>query len=140
MLCGGADDWLFSTVVGLQPLAPGWARVEIAPHVASDGTGPASANASITTMAGLVRVAWQTSLPGSHGIIAIQASHGVPAALSIPTLGHAADSVVIREGGRAVLSGGHFVPGVEGISHAEVRSEAVVLTCASGEYAFEVHR
>ena len=138
MLCGGADDWLFSTVLGLRPLAPGWARVQIAPRIAFGGHGPAAANATVTTMAGMIRVAWQRS-PNSATLM-LQASAATPATVIIPPC-EAAAALTVREGGVLVFAHGVFVPspGVAGIFAVTLSATAEVkIECASGEFSFVV--
>jgi alpha-L-rhamnosidase len=52
---GAVAAWLYQSVAGLRPTAPGYRTIDIAPH---PGGGLTSASASITTPYGLASVAW----------------------------------------------------------------------------------
>ena len=60
-LSTGFGEWLWKHVVGLQPTAPAFANVSVAPLI-EFADGPASASGSLLTARGLIMVAWNISL------------------------------------------------------------------------------
>jgi hypothetical protein len=56
-LCGGVGEWMYRSLGGISPASPGYAAVKIAPQI-SKTLDPASANATVSTVRGVVEVAW----------------------------------------------------------------------------------
>ena len=75
---------------------------------------------------------------GAGGLtVKVQLPVGAVADVRFPTLGTAAGTATITEGGKPVWTKGKFVPGaVEGITSAQASADAVVFAVTSGAYSF----
>ena len=133
-------DRFYRKLLGVTPLAPGYARVSIKPT----GIGHANlshAAARVATPRGdvAVNVASNTSVL----TLAVELPPGATARVSVPL--HAAGgaranaaTATIAEGGAPIWRSGKFVPGVAGVSAAapSVDGAYVEFEVASGAYAF----
>ena len=94
-LCGGVGEWMFRSLAGIAPAAPGYAVVHIAPKI-SRHLDPASVNASVRTVRGVVSSSWtryhstcRANLKDQAGLIQMIVSVpvGMLANIQIPLLG-----------------------------------------------------
>eukprot|EP00040_Diaphanoeca_grandis_P015233 m.77460 g.77460 ORF g.77460 m.77460 type:complete len:1094 (-) comp25018_c0_seq1:43-3324(-) len=137
-LCGGAGEWLYRSVGGIAPAAPGFKRVKIFPDVIAKG-GPDSANTSMITASGLVTVAWQRATSGVQ--IAVSISAGIDKAT---ITFRAPDNTIpkdlsVSEGGATVwTSADGFSKSVAGVVDAHWSAEmggVVEVQVLSGSYS-----
>jgi alpha-L-rhamnosidase len=56
-LCGGVGDWMYRSIGGIAPTAPGYGSVKIAPQI-STTLDPASTNASVASVRGVIVSDW----------------------------------------------------------------------------------
>ncbi|QJU55106.1 family 78 glycoside hydrolase catalytic domain [Herbiconiux sp. KACC 21604] len=56
---GTLDDWLFGSVAGVAPAAPGWREIRIEPTVLGPGLGLTEAAAQVLTPLGRAAVSWR---------------------------------------------------------------------------------
>ena len=56
VLCGGAGEWMYRSVLGVAPASIGWKTIAIRPQLSTKG--PAAVNGSVHTIRGAVSVAW----------------------------------------------------------------------------------
>ena len=63
-LCGGAGEWLYRSVLGVEPAAPGWKKVAVRPLIIAGG--PASASGHVLTVRGKVSVQWRRAPAPDH--------------------------------------------------------------------------
>ncbi len=75
---GCVDDWLYRRVAGIQPAAPGFRSVAIAPDLAS---GLAHARAHVGTPAGRLAVEWRLDADGAT--VTVTVPYGVDAVLEV---------------------------------------------------------
>ena len=105
-LCGGVGVWLYESLGGIRPAAPGYARVAIAPQI-SRTLGPSAVNMTLQTLHGVVRSAWRrTSSVDDRASSAellrleVEIPIGVRARITLPLLRPAAGAtrrVYLRE-------------------------------------------
>ena len=105
-LCGGVGVWLYESLGGIRPAAPGYARVAIAPQI-SRTLGPSAVNMTLQTLHGVVRSAWRrTSSVDDRASSAellrldVEIPIGVRARITVPLLRPAAGAtrrVYLRE-------------------------------------------
>ncbi len=85
---GTLDDWLYGTVAGLAPLAPGWREALIAPRVI--GTGIDHAEAAVRTPFGEISVRWRVE--GPEVVLTCTVPVGVRAVVELPGLRRAVEA------------------------------------------------
>ena len=140
-LCGGAGEWMWRSVVGIEPAAPGWKKVTVQPLIIADG--PASATGSMLTVLGKVTVEWtradaagqDRSAPAAAAKLVVTIPAGATAQVVVPC----ADSstATITESGKPVWKAGKFVAGVAGVTESvEQALGAVAFEIESGSYVF----
>lgn len=144
-LCGGLGEWMYSTVAGVTPDAPGYAKIRVSPRV-STKYGPSAVSASVRTVRGNVSVSW--ALPGDSDAptrqltldVTVPVGAGDGAVVVIPGVdGRPAD---ICEGGTKVWTKGAYQPGVQGIRGASVveidakNNKGIAVEVGSGSYNF----
>jgi len=76
---GAVGEWMFSTVAGLAPAAPGYTRIRFKPR---PGGSVTSASARLETPRGPAAIAWQ--LDGDRLTIRLTVPPGAEAELSLP--------------------------------------------------------
>ncbi|MBE6697732.1 MAG: hypothetical protein E7581_04335, partial [Ruminococcaceae bacterium] len=76
---GSVDKWLYSTLCGIKPTAPGCAEFEIAPHYP---TGLLSAQAHVDTIKGQVSVRWVKRF--GHTCLYVTIPFGTTAKIRLP--------------------------------------------------------
>jgi alpha-L-rhamnosidase len=133
-LCGGVGQWFWQHLVGLTPVAPGFASVRIAPQLDCDH-GPHSLNASFLSVRGLIETSWKISLATGTVSLTVVLPIGVQGAtILVPkpftsngTHSSArASSAVVFESGHVVWDGHKLSPQRNaGIVSAEDRLESV---------------
>lgn len=82
---GAVADWLYQTVAGIRPAAPGYARVRLQP---TPGPGLDWARAALETPNGRVECGWQRTGDGGGIQIDFQVPEGVEADLVLPDGSH----------------------------------------------------
>jgi alpha-L-rhamnosidase len=75
---GAVGEWMYATIAGLQPLAPGYQHVLIAPK---PGGGLRHAAATLDTLHGRISVSWQVDDTGFHLTTALPANTTAQATL-----------------------------------------------------------
>ena len=113
--------------------APGFSEIVIQPFVADD---LASAGAVVRTVRGLISSRWRKTVGGLTLDVLIPPN--ATAVVHVPTLG--SDRPRIVETRSTTWENGAYVPGIEGITHAEADrgATAVVFSVGSGYYRFSV--
>jgi alpha-L-rhamnosidase len=76
---GAVADWLYQVVAGIQPAAPGYARLRLAPR---PGPGLDWTRAALQTRHGRVECGWERA--GTEIVIRAQVPTGVPTTLELP--------------------------------------------------------
>ena len=117
---GAVGQWLFENVGGIRPAAPGYARIQIAPHPGGQLTW---AEVEHDTVRGTVRSKWSMS----DGKLALEVTvpPNTTATIHVPAAG---DSEV-TEGGKPARE-------AEGLSFVEWRDGAAIFEAKSGSYSF----
>jgi len=133
-LCGGAGEWMWRSVIGIEPAAPGWKKVLVQPLIIADG--PASATGSMATVLGKVAVSWTRAADGATAAkLEVTIPAGATATVTVPCADAATAS--ITESGKPVWAAGKFVAGVEGVTEStEQVLNAATFEVESGSYAF----
>ena len=159
IMFGSVGGWLYKSLAGITPLAPGYARADVRPR----GIGVRNLshlNASVATPHGEITLSWRlvsaasatsAAAPPAQLSLALRLPAGVAARVAIPLLstiteaGSGSQSFSpagqprgrLWEAGSLVWSRGAFVAGVRGISTTEAtRGGVVELEVASGSYQF----
>ena len=98
-MIGGVGEWMYRSLGGIAPASPGYATVSIAPQI-SPTLDPASVNASVTTVRGVVTSNWERHSHSScvAGRVALATMHlgipvGIAGEVTIPLLGRSASQV-----------------------------------------------
>ena len=152
-LCGGFGEWLWQSVVGLRPTAPGFAEVSVAPQIGpptttSDGggisPGPASVAGTLRAARGVISVAWNVSHARDCVWLTVDLPLGVRRGrVTVPapfTNGQqaSAEHCVVTEGGKPVWDGTSAFPLPAGITDAKNVSNGVELELSgNGRFEFE---
>ncbi|UMG94816.1 Ig-like domain repeat protein [Nocardioides sp. TF02-7] len=76
---GTIDDWFYEDLVGIEPTAPGYREISIAPQVVGDLE---SASGSVTTPLGEVAASW--ALAGGELSLDVEVPVGATAVVSVP--------------------------------------------------------
>ena len=143
-LCGGIGEWMYEYLAGVIPTSAGYATVDVKPLV-SKTLGPASVDAAITTVRGIILSTWTRAnghgepFNGKNGAALLTMRVEVPAAVEratvrVPLLGVNAASA------RVMLAVNGGAPKqIDGVSmqHSAVQSAAVVVG-ADGDEALEI--
>lgn len=87
---GAVGEWLFATVAGMVPAAPGYARILFKPRPGGHLTAAA---ASLKTPYGEVAIAWQRD--ASRLLLRLTVPPGTEAELSLPPGWTAPDTVLV---------------------------------------------
>lgn len=125
---GSVGDYLYRHVAGIAPLAPGYARVQVAP---TPTAGLDHAAASYDSVAGVIKSAWRRVGDGVEYTIAIPANTRAEIRLPLPR-----SDASVTEGGRTVETAG----GLSGVRLASSGSGEPVMRmdAVSGTYRFVV--
>jgi hypothetical protein len=130
------EPWFYETLGGLRPTAPGFSRSRVQPQLLGNLT---FANASIETVVGLLRCAWEKTATSLRVEVTIPPN--TESTVVIPC--HAGTDTV-SEGGVVTWRRGEFVAGVPGVTWAAEENATsglqpgVSFDVASGHYVFEV--
>ena len=113
--------------------APGFSEIVIQPFIADDLV---SAGAVVKTVRGLISSRWRKTAGGLTLDVLIPPN--ATAVVHVPTLG--SDRPRIVETRSTAWENGAYVPGVDGITHAEADrgATAVAFSVGSGYYRFSV--
>lgn len=106
-LCGGVGEWMYRSLGGIAPASPGYAAVKIAPQI-SKTLDPASANATVSTVRGVVKSSWTRHSTGDElasctdgrsplVTMAVSVPVGMLGDVRIPLLGRDPAAVVVEE-------------------------------------------
>jgi len=140
-LCGGAGEWMYRSVLGIEPAAPGWKKVTVQPLILADG--PASATGTMATIVGEVAVAWTRADASGRGVASSPAAAklevtipaGATAIVTVPVA--ESTTTTITESGKTVWAQGKFVSGATGVTESKEQVlNAVTFEVESGSYAF----
>jgi|EP01043_Picozoa_sp_COSAG02_P016870 alpha-L-rhamnosidase len=139
-LCGGAGEWMYRSVLGIEPASAGWKKITVAPHILADG--PASATGSMATIRGKVSVAWtradstgQRAATPAVSKLAVTIPAGATATVTIPC--DETSQTTITESGKTVWTNGKFVDGVTGVGESKEQVlDGVTFEVESGSYSF----
>lgn len=130
---GAIGAWYYRYLAGIRPGAPGYAVVDVKPHVVGDLTW---AEAAVETPRGLTSVRWNRVDDALDMTVTIPANaHG---RVSVPTLGHW--DVVISEGETPVWRGSTFCGATGGVLSAAADGAWVTFEVESGRYEFRLRR
>jgi len=133
-LCGGLGEWLYRSVGGIAPAAPGFTRATIFPDI--DATsGLTATNASVLTPGGRISVALQLGTGAISRTVAISLPAGVDGA-TVKFRGP--QDLYLAENGTTIWSGGTFfkgTPGVVGASWSADHGGMLEVEVLSGSYA-----
>lgn len=132
IMLGSVDAWFFNTLAGIRCFAPGWEKIEFAPHVVGDLR---FVSARTDTLRGAVGISWEWIDPSLHCTIEIPP--GSAGRFVLPNVGTVTS---IRE------SGGPFRTSEpddrtwpEETTPSEAREAAVVLhNLVPGRYSFQI--
>ena len=139
-LCGGAGEWMYRSVLGIEPASAGWKKITVKPLILADG--PASATGSMATILGKVSVAWmradstgQLAAAPAASKLEVTIPAGATATVTIPCA--ESGQTTITESGKTVWANGKFVDGVKGVSEPKEQVlDGVTFEVESGSYTF----
>jgi alpha-L-rhamnosidase len=132
IMLGSVDAWFYRTIAGLTLLEPGWKRFQVKPYLLGD---LASAEASLKTVRGPVRVAWTKE--ESSFSLEVLVPVGAAARVCLPEL--YADGLV-TESGKVIWTGSRAEEAVPGITAAGREERRAVFEVRSGAYRFELKK
>ncbi len=118
---GAVGEWMYATIGGLQALETGGARWRIRPR---SGGVLTHGSASFRSVLGTIGCAW--AIRDGRFQLSAEVPIGAQAEIHLPTR----DPASAREGTRALADG------CEGLIATRREADALVLTVASGRYAF----
>jgi alpha-L-rhamnosidase len=119
---GAVGGWLFSTVAGIAPAAPGYREILIHPR---PGGGLSWARARYKSIRGLIATSWKCNDQGFHLELEIPAN--TTATVVLPC-----------ENGGEILEGGRPFESVSEVTRIEINSKTATLRIGSGHYCFDV--
>ena len=122
---GSVGQWLYEDLAGIEPLAPGYAEIDVTPEVPTRGVNDVSAR--IDTVRGEVASAWRRTR-GSFALD-VTVPPGAHAVVRVP----AAAPEQVREGGRPAAQ-------AEGVEVVGREGDRVVLRVGAGRFRFEARR
>jgi hypothetical protein len=125
---GAVGRWMYGTLAGVEPLAPGYRKILVAPQVpdAGDGAdGVGRADYRLETPYGQVRSAWDATGEGLRMTVTIPAN--TTAEIRVPAASP-----------DAVLESGAPAAGAEGLTFDRMDDGAAVFTAGSGTYRIVV--
>ncbi|MFO7775398.1 MAG: alpha-L-rhamnosidase C-terminal domain-containing protein, partial [Candidatus Hydrogenedentota bacterium] len=129
---GVTDEWFYKHLAGIQPGAPGFEHVTIAPKPVGDLD---SAHGRVDTVRGIVESGWQLTDDGIRLDVTVPGN--TTATIEIPALGH--ESVQLQESGETIWSGGEeadeLPAGIESVSRQDNR---LIVGTGGGAFAFEL--
>lgn len=118
---GGAGNWLYTELAGIQAEDPGYGQIRIDPYMPA---GLTHAAGSIDTVRGLVSSSWTQEEDGTTALD-----------VTIPV--NSTGTVVVPAGAAyQITEGGTPITQVPGISVVTTGTEGVTLAVGSGSYAF----
>ena len=137
---------MWKHLVGLQPAAPGFAEVTVAPKVHPE-YGPRSVAGDYLSASGPIRSAWHVSFNGTSVGVNVSLPVGVRrATISVPhpfvpvagsASGHKpAAAAVVSEGGAVVWDGKGLIGSHPGVTSASDVGDAVAFEVVNGAFAF----
>ena len=137
IMFGTVGSWMYKHLLGVMPLAPGFASVRVQPAgVLCAGCNLTSAAGTVSTPAGAVAVRWLKSATMPPVVnMSVIIPLGATATIGVP----AAPGATVTEGGLVTWRGDVFVPGVPGIASAAAvpgTEPRVDFHVGSGSYAF----
>ena len=137
IMFGTVGSWMYKHLLGVTPLAPGFASVRVQPSgVLCVGCNLTSAAGAVHTPYGPVVVRWLKSAANPPMVtLSVTIPLGATATIGVP----AALGATISEGGLVAWRGGDFVPGVRGIASAAAVpgiEPRVDFRVGSGTYTF----
>jgi alpha-L-rhamnosidase len=125
---GSVVQWMYESLAGLRPLAPGYALIEVRPIVPP---GLDSVSATIATVRGSVSSTWRRTARGLELEVTIPAN--ATARVQVPAA--SGDAITEGAGARAVRA-----ERAEGVRRVGVVGDRVVYEVGSGRYRFQVVR
>jgi len=161
-LCGGIGEWMYRSLGGIAPAAPGYSQITVDPKI-SKTLGPNSVNATLETASGTIKSSWTR-----HSVVAgVDIQHakgcvvevctevpvGVSATFSLPLLNISTRGIWVTEGTEVVWNGKStelsspsptannidWLLSQPVVSVATDGDSRLALTTGSGHYCFCVH-
>ena len=139
--CGGAGEWMYRSVLGIEPAKPGWKVITVNPLIVHEG--PASATGFMATILGNVSVSWtraesedqDNAAPAAAAKLSVTIPAGARAQVTVPVADPG--TTTITESGQKVWAAGKFVAGVKGVTESvEQVLNGVTFDVVSGSYDF----
>eukprot|EP00730_Choanoeca_flexa_P008327 TRINITY_DN12476_c0_g2_i7.p1 TRINITY_DN12476_c0_g2~~TRINITY_DN12476_c0_g2_i7.p1 ORF type:complete len:946 (+),score=206.96 TRINITY_DN12476_c0_g2_i7:296-3133(+) len=134
-LCAGALLHQYSHIVGLRPLAPGFARFQVAPQVLPD-QGPSGTVFSLRSHYGDINITWAISKSTNGFAISVAVPIDTQAEVTVPFLSLSPSKIRIFETGVAVWENGQEQTLPLGVVSAKAKSDGIVFVVESGLYSF----
>jgi alpha-L-rhamnosidase len=131
IMFGSVDAWFYKNIGGIALIEPGWKAVRIAP---TPFKGLTSAEASVMTVRGEVRVRWSSE--AKRFTLEATVPVGVSAEVRLPLLWKNAR---VLEGGTPVWEDGRPMTAVEGVSCTGHSGRDISFKILSGTYMFIVY-
>jgi alpha-L-rhamnosidase len=119
---GSCGEWMFGTMAGIKPLAPGYSRILVAPL---PGPGIDHLDASYDSIRGTISVSWRRIGDGLS--MSTMVPPNTTAEIHVPLAGKG-----------SVTVNGKPLEQAEGLATASRTATALVLNAGSGVYAFDV--
>ena len=108
-VCGGVGEWMYRSIGGIAPSSPGYGTVKISPQI-SRLLDPASANATVSTVRGVVGSSWTRHAVGANRAgclggrgrtplltLRVTVPVGMLAVLHVPLLGREAAHTTVEQ-------------------------------------------
>jgi alpha-L-rhamnosidase len=130
-MLGSLDKFFYRDLAGIQPAAPGYRRITIAPQPVGDLE---RVTASQKTVRGTVSVDW-AKRDGSF-YLNVTIPVGAEADIVIPMLGMG--NMRVTENERTVWTNNSFIPGTSGLTSATAGTDSITVHGGSGSYRFAV--
>jgi alpha-L-rhamnosidase len=130
IMLGSVDAWFYKYIGGIALIEPGWKAVRIAP---TPFEGLTSAEASVMTVRGEVRVQWSSE--AKRFTLEATVPVGASAEVRLPLLW---ENARVLEGGTTIWNDGRPKAAVEGVSCTGHSSRNVSFKILSGTYKFIV--
>ena len=121
---GTYEEWLYSHLAGIRPIAPGFKEISIRPYPLGDLS---YVSAQVETVRGLVTSSWRKNEAGFSLQVTIPPN--ATAVVQVPT----SDSGAVKEGSRPAAK-------AEGVQHLRDEKGYAIYAVGSGTYEFTVRK
>lgn len=131
---GTIDEWFYKHLAGIQPAAPGFKQIDIAPKPVADLAWVAC---QTETIRGTVASKWHRNLDDARLALAVTIPGNTTATVKVPTGGN--DAVRVREGDDVIWRNGEPADELpRGIGTVSRDGSTVIVTVGAGSYEFVV--